>query len=66
MVFLDESSKDSHTLFHQYGCAPIGQTPQETMIHDQGLQYSILPALTLDRYIAIHVIEGSIDGREFF
>src|SRR5882724_7802036 len=28
MVFLDESSKDGHTLFRQYGRAPIGQTPQ--------------------------------------
>jgi transposase len=66
MVFLDESSKDGHTLFHQYGRAPIGQTPQESMIHDRGIRYSILPALTLDGYIAIRVVEGSIDGGEFF
>ena len=66
MVLLDESSKDGHTLFHQYGHAPIGETPQESMVHDQGIQYNILPALTLDGYIAICVIEGSIDGEEFF
>ena len=36
------------------------------MVHDQGIQYSILPALTLDGYIAIQVVEGSVDGEEFF
>jgi transposase len=66
MVLLDESSKDGHTLFRQYGRAPIGETPQESMVHDRGIRYSILPALTLDGYIAIHVVEGSIDGEEFF
>jgi hypothetical protein len=58
MVLLDESSKDGHTLFCQYGHAPIGETPQESMVHDWGIQYSILPALTLEGYIAIRVVEG--------
>jgi hypothetical protein len=66
MVLLDESSKDGHTLFHQYGHAPIGETLQESMVHDQGIQYSILPAPTLEGYSAIHVVEGSVDGAEFF
>jgi transposase len=66
LVFLDESSKDGHTLFRQYGRAPIGETPQESMVQDRGIRYSILPALTLDGYIAIRVVEGSIDGAEFF
>jgi len=66
MVLLDESSKDGHTLFRQYGRAPTGETPQESMVHDRGIRYSILPALTLDGYIAIHVVKGSIDGEEFF
>ncbi|KAI4518010.1 hypothetical protein K523DRAFT_223592, partial [Schizophyllum commune Tattone D] len=29
-------------------------------------RYSILPALTLDGYIACRVVEGSVDGDEFF
>jgi hypothetical protein len=66
MVLLDESSKDGHTLFCQYGRAPIGETPRESMVHDRGIRYSILPALTFDGYIAIRVVEGSIDGEEFF
>jgi hypothetical protein len=66
MVLLNKSSKDGHTLFRQYGRAPIGETPQESMVHDQGIRYSILPALTLEGYIAIRVAEGSIDGAEFF
>jgi hypothetical protein len=66
MVLLDESSKDGHTLFCQYGHALIGETLQESMVHDRGIQYSILPALTLDGYTAICIVEGSIEGKEFF
>ena len=30
------------------------------------MQYSILPALTTDGYIAVCAVEGSINGEEFF
>jgi transposase len=66
MVFLDESSKDGRTVFRKYGRAPQGERAviQESL--DRGTRYSILPAITINGYIAVRVIEGSVDGAEFF
>ena len=66
MVILDESSKDGRTLIRKYGRAVSGGDPVLTVSLDRGIRYSILPALTLDGYIAVRVVEGSIDGEEFF
>ena len=66
MVILDESSKDDRTLIRKYGRALHGNDPVLTVSLDRGIRYSILPALTLDGYIAIRVVEGSINGEEFF
>ncbi|KAI0264583.1 hypothetical protein BGY98DRAFT_888945, partial [Russula aff. rugulosa BPL654] len=33
---------------------------------NRGVRYSILPALTVDGYMAVRAVEGSIDGAEFF
>ncbi|KAF8228046.1 hypothetical protein L208DRAFT_1293428, partial [Tricholoma matsutake] len=67
MVVLDESSKDGWTLIQKYGHAISGQDPfLELPFSDCGIQYSILLALTLDGYIAVQVVEGSIDGAEFY
>ena len=66
MVILDESSKDDRTLIRKYGCALHGNDPVLTVSLDRGKHYSILPALTLDGYIAIWVVKGSINGEEFF
>ena len=66
MVILDESSKDDRTLIRKYGRALSGIDPVLTVSLDRGIRYSILPALTLDGYIAIRAVEGSINGEEFF
>jgi transposase len=66
MVFLDESSKDSRTIFCKYGRAPRGERPVVEVSFDRGIRYSILPALTLDGYLAVRVVEGSVDGAEFY
>lgn len=66
MVILDESSKDGKTLLRKYGSAPAGVDPVLNASLKRGIQYSILPALTLDGYIAVRVVEGSIDGNEFY
>ena len=66
LVFLDESSKDNHVLLRQYGRSTTGEDAVDSMPLDQGFQYSVLPALTIDGYMAVHVVEGSIDGSEFF
>jgi transposase len=66
LVFLDESSKDDRTILRRYGRAISGQTPVDIVRLNRGTRYSILPALTVDGYIAVRVIEGSIDGAEFY
>jgi transposase len=66
MVFLDESSKDGHTIFRKYGRSLQGERPVTHALQDRGTRYSILPAITVDGYIAVRVIEGSVDGAEFF
>jgi len=66
MVILDESSKDDRTLIRKYGRASSGDDPVLTVPLDRGIRYSILPALTLDGYIAARAVEGSVDGEEFF
>ena len=66
MVILGESSKDDRTLIRKYGRALSGIDPVLTVSLDRGIRYSILPALTLDGYIAIRAVEGSINGEEFF
>jgi hypothetical protein len=66
MVFLDESSKDGHTIFHKYGQSPWGKRPVIHESLDQGTWYTILPVITVNSYVAARVIEGSVDGAEFF
>ena len=66
MVIIDESSKDGRTLMRKYGRAASGDDPVLTVSLDRGMRYSILPALTLDGYIAVRAVEGSINGEEFF
>ena len=66
MVVLDESSKDGKTLIRRYGRAQSGEDAVIQVSLDRGVRYSILPALTTDGYIAVRVVEGSIDGEEFF
>jgi transposase len=65
-VVLDESSKDGRTLFRRYGRAVAGSRASAVVPLERGIRYSILPALTVDGYIAVRAVEGSIDGLEFF
>jgi len=66
MVILDESSKDDRTMIQKYGRAMSGNDPVLTVSLDRGTRHSILLALTLDGYLAVRAVEGSIDGEEFF
>ena len=66
LVFLDESSKDKHVVLHRYGHTPSGQEAIHHVSLNCSVQYSILPALLLDGYMAVRVVKGSIDGVEFY
>src|ERR1700674_4501343 len=47
MVFLDESSKDGHTIFRKYGRSMQGERPVIQVVQDRGTRYSVLPAITV-------------------
>ena len=64
LVFLDESSKDGHVV--NYGRAPSEQEAIHHVSLNRGVRYSILPAPSLNDYMAVRVVEGSIDGAEFY
>jgi hypothetical protein len=66
LVFLDESSKDDRTTLPRYGRSLSGQSPFDSVCLNRGIRYSVLPALTIDGYMTVRVIEGSIDGAEFY
>ena len=66
MVFLDKSSKDGQTLACKFRHAHTGVTPEMTVDHNGGDRWSILPALTIDGYIALCIVEDSVDSTELY
>ena len=64
LVFLNEYSKNDCVVLHRYGRTPSGQDPVHHVSLNCGVRYSIFPALSLNGYMAVKVIEGSIDGAE--
>ncbi|KAH9945523.1 hypothetical protein B0H21DRAFT_658135, partial [Amylocystis lapponica] len=56
-----ESSKDGRTILHHYGRAPAGERAEQVDSFDCGVRYSILPALSVDGFVAIRVVKGSVD-----
>ena len=65
LVFLDESSQDEHIVQWRYSCAPSGQAAVHHISFNWGVQYSTLPILSLDGYMTMKVVEGSIYGAKF-
>ncbi|GES91797.1 homeodomain-like protein [Rhizophagus clarus] len=65
LIFIDESSKDERTLNRSYGYSNRGCKLQHNVIFLRGKRYTILPALSLDGYIAVDIIEGSCNKERF-
>jgi len=65
MIFVDETSKDERTIYRHYGRSVVGTRTTISANFVQGEQYSIVTALLLDGYEAVHVVLGSVDGEEF-
>ncbi|HEV7736834.1 MAG TPA: hypothetical protein VGO47_05595 [Chlamydiales bacterium] len=66
LVWTDESSKDDRTIYRHYGRSRSGQRASIPAQFVRGDRYSILPALTIDGYIALRIVKDSVDGGEFF
>ena len=65
IVCIDESSKNERTLLRRYGRAPRGHRATIIQSYERGDRLSILPAMTVEGYIAVRVVEGSVNGEVF-
>lgn len=65
LVFLDESTANERNLDRKYGWAPIGVTPAEYLPIKRSERWSILPAYTIEGYIAWEILHGSYTQETF-
>ena len=65
LIFLDESYKDECTLSRLYGYSSTYTCARKNVVFVCGKWYTILPALTLDGFIALDIMEGSCDKKRF-
>jgi len=66
MVFTDESSIDNRNFHRKRGCAVSGKRAVQQYPQKRGQRYSLIPALSLDGYLAVRVVSGSVNGVEFY
>ena len=65
LVFIDETSKDERSLSRAYGYSVKNTRVEKNVVFVRRKKYTILPALTLDGFIAGDIIEGSCDKERF-
>jgi hypothetical protein len=65
LIFLDESAKDERTLSRHYGYSFRNQIASQKVVFLRGIRYTILPALTLDGFIACDIMKGSCSKERF-
>lgn len=65
LIFLDESAKDERTLSRHYGYSFKNQVASQKVVFLRGVRYTILPALTLDGFIACDIMKGSCSKERF-
>lgn len=66
LVFVDESSKDDRTIYRHFGRSVSGMRAVIPAQFIRGIRYSIVAALTVSGYLDTLVVEGSVDGSQFF
>ena len=59
LIFIDETAKDERSLSRTYGYSTVNIRAQKSTVFIRGNRYTILPALTLNGFIAAEVIERS-------
>ncbi|GES85799.1 homeodomain-like protein [Rhizophagus clarus] len=63
LIFLDKSAKDERSLTRLYGYSPRNIRAQKKVAFIRGKRYTILPALTLEGFVAVDIFEGSCDRK---
>jgi len=64
-VCVDETSKNELTYARKYGRAYSGERAELKDVFVCGDRYSMVAALTVDGYIASHIVPGSFDSIDF-
>ena len=64
-VFLDESVVDQSTAEHLFGRSTISTHCVHRASFVRGIRHSILPALSCNGIIAMHIFEGSVNKERF-
>jgi hypothetical protein len=65
LVFIDESAANERSADRKYGWAPIGQKAIQSVPLKHSERYSVLPAYTVDGYIAWIIHQGAVSGSIF-
>jgi hypothetical protein len=65
LIFLDETAKDERSLSCTYGHSFKNQRVSQKVVFLRGIRYTILPALTLDGFIACDIMKGSCSKERF-
>src|SRR5438046_196129 len=65
LIFLDETAKDERSLSRTYGYSIKNQVASQKVVFLRGVRYTILPALTLDGFIACDIMKGSCSKERF-
>ena len=65
MIFIDESAKDERSLSRLYGYSPRNIRAHKKVVFVRGKRYIILPALTLEGFVAVDIFEGACDRKRF-
>ena len=62
---MDESSKDKRTLSRSYGYSFANHAAIKKVVFLRGTRYTVLPALTMDGFIACDIMKGSCSKERF-
>jgi DDE superfamily endonuclease len=65
LVFLDESGINTHMGERTHGWGPKGKRIQHKVSGQKAPNVSLLPALTVDGYIACTIFKGSVNKERF-
>ena len=65
MIFVDETAKDERTFTRLYDYFPVNTRAKKSVVFIKRKHYTILPALFLEDFIVIDIMEGSCDKEKF-
>ena len=65
LIFLDETDKVERSLSRSYEYSFKNQRVSQKVVFLRGVRYTILPALTLDGFIACDIMKGSCSQERF-